>query len=352
MTGARESGALLAQGRRSSLILGPMATLGHEAFRRVVARFGGCDEYFTEMMNAPSLVQSGPFEKYYLLSGPEPEKIVWQLTGKSAEPMARAAAMLGGLDGIGVDVNMGCSAPHIARTGAGIAWMTKPEGETGRMVRAVKSALENAAKDGQAAKRLSVKMRLGDEGFTEEKLFSFCEMLVGEGVQMISLHARTKKEKHRGHSRWEAVERLARRFPHIPVILNGDVKDSASFRAACAAAPSANGVMVATAAAQKPWIFRELSREAGSGAGVPDSAPLEIDAQELALGFIGDLEKYQPPEFWRTRLQRFFAYYCLNFSFAHYFRTQMLNAAGIDDAKNRVKEYFEKCKCDRMVKIL
>ena len=29
-----------------------MATLSHEAFRRIVARFGGCDEYFTEMINA------------------------------------------------------------------------------------------------------------------------------------------------------------------------------------------------------------------------------------------------------------------------------------------------------------
>ena len=152
---------------------------------------------------------------------------------------------------------MGCSAPQIANTGAGIAWMTKPLEETRGMVRAVKTALENVSKDG-CAKRLSVKMRLGDESFTEEKLFSFCQMLLDEGVQMITLHARTKKEKHRGHSRWQEVQNLAERFPSVPVILNGDVKDAASFGEARKAAPSARGVMIATAAAQKPWIFSVL----------------------------------------------------------------------------------------------
>ena len=102
------------------LMLAPMATLSHEAFRRAVARFGGCDEYFTEMINASSLLNMGPWEKFYLMDGPEPEKIVWQLTGNKAEPLAQAAALVAGLEGRGVDLNMGCSAPQIANTGAGI----------------------------------------------------------------------------------------------------------------------------------------------------------------------------------------------------------------------------------------
>ena len=112
------------------LILAPMATLSHEAFRRAVARFGGCDEYFTEMINASSLLNMGPWEHFYLMSGPEPDKIVWQLTGNKAEAMAEAAAFLSQREGIGIDLNMGCSAPQIANTGAGISWMTKPIAET------------------------------------------------------------------------------------------------------------------------------------------------------------------------------------------------------------------------------
>ena len=239
--------------------------------------------------------------------------------------------------------------------------MLKPVEETQAMVRAVKSAIENGAKDGRAAKRLSVKLRLGDEKYTEEKLHSFCAMLIEEGVQLITLHARTQKQKHSRHSDWQAVERLALRFPQIPVILNGDVKDRDSYELAKKAAPHAQGIMIATAAAQKPWVFREI---VGSSPTMTDEADtnctnshelergsLSFDAQELALRFIDDVEKFQPPEFWKTRLQRFFAFYCLNFSFGHYFQTSMINAKDNDDARKKVLEYFEKCPNDRIIQL-
>jgi tRNA-dihydrouridine synthase len=352
------------------LFLAPMDAITHQAFRNLVARFGGCDEYFNEMINASSLLAGGAWEKFYLLEGPEPEKLVWQLTDKNGGKMAQAASFLAERGGIGIDLNMGCSAPQIAKTGAGIAWMLKPIEETQAMVRAVKSALENAAKDGRPAKRLSVKLRLGDEKYTEEKLHSFCSMLIEEGVQLITLHARTQKQKHSRHSDWAAVERLAQAFPQIPVILNGDVKDKNSYELAKKTAPHAQGIMIATAAAQKPWIFREIvgssptmtdeagtnctnSHELGNAGACPaefisaSQSQLSFDAQELALRFIDDVERFQPPEFWKTRLQRFFAFYCLNFSFGHYFQTSMINASDNEDARKRVLEYFEKCPNDR-----
>ncbi len=376
------------------LILAPMATLSHEAFRRAVARFGGCDEYFTEMINASSLLNMGPWEKYYLLAGPEPEKIVWQLTGSKAEPMAEAASIVCERGGLGVDLNMGCSAPQIANTGAGISWMTKPLAETLGMVRGVKSALENAAKDGAKSMRLSVKLRLGDENYTDEGFFAFCDMLVSEGVELLTLHPRTKKEKYRSSPRWQYAEALALRYKdNVPVIVNGDIKDRTSFEAARAACPHAAGVMCARAAAQKPWLFAQLSgavSKTGSGAqqtgtdstesvgtaqaatahadGAQKSAQsgaqsgaLTVDLQETALRFIDDVAECQPPEFYKTRLQRFFAYYCDNVQFAHYFKTQMLNAANSASAANpaesltacrrEVEAYFTKCPDERVKKI-
>ena len=332
------------------LFLAPMDAITHQAFRNLVARFGGCDEYFNEMINASSLLAGGAWEKFYLLDGPEPEKLVWQLTDKNGEKMAQAASLLAERSGIGIDLNMGCSAPQIAKTGAGIAWMLKPIEETAAMVGAVKSALENGTKDGRAAKRLSVKLRLGDEKYTEEKLHSFCAMLIEEGVQMITLHARTQKQKHSRHSDWQAVERLALRFPQIPVILNGDVKDRDSYELAKKAAPHAQGIMIATAAAQKPWIFREIVGSSPTMTGGA-SPTMTFDAQELALTFIDDVERFQPQEFWKTRLQRFFAFYCLNFSFGHYFQTSMINAKDNDDARKKVHEYFEKCPNDRIIQL-
>lgn len=319
--------------------LAPMATLSHEAFRRCVAQFGGCDEYFNEMINASSLVHQGPFEKFYVQHENESEKIVWQITGNNASSMAQAASMLAELPGIGIDINMGCSAPQIVCTGAGIAWMTKPIEQTRLMVRAVKSSVENSAKNGEKAKRLSVKLRLGAEDFTERGFLSFTDMLAEEGVQLLTLHPRTQKEKPaRRLPRYEYAEKLARLQPQIPVYINGGIKDEASLELALKEAPHAKGAMIARAAAQEPWIFAKLKGQLSGK---------NIDMLSVAQGFINDVEKYQPPEFWRTRLQRFFSYFCLNFTFGNYFKTLMLNAKGIDDSRQRLDRFFSECPDER-----
>lgn len=321
------------------LALAPMATLSHEAFRRCVEKFGGCDEYFNEMINASSLIHQGPFEKFYTQHGDEGKKLVWQITGNSAEPMAEAASILAELPGIGIDINMGCSAPQIVCTGAGISWMTKPLEQTRLMVRSVKSALENSAKDGRSAKRLSIKLRLGAEDFTDRGFFEFTNMLIEEGAQLLTLHPRTQKEKlARQLPRYEYAEQLALRHPEIPIYINGEIKDETSLDNALRKAPHASGAMIARAAAQKPWIFAKLK-------GLLNDE--RIDMRSVALDFIADVEKYQPPEFWRTRLQRFFSYFCLNFTFGNYFKNLMLNAADSDDSRRRVDKFFSECPDER-----
>ena len=320
------------------LVCGPMATISHPAFRILVERFGGCDEYFTEMINAGTLLTGGPFEKYYIDPSPVPEKIVWQLTGHDTENMKTAAAKLAQLPGIGIDINMGCSAPDIYRYGAGIAWMLKERDETLEMVRAVRSVVP-------AEKRLSVKLRLGDDDFTDEGFFSFCDMLVGEGVELLTLHPRTKKEKLVRPPRYKYCQQLAMRYKgRVPVYLNGNVKDKASFDFAVAACPDVAGVMISRAAVTKPWIFKLIAQNA-----VVEPVETTINMEELCLSYIDLIEQYQPPEFWKTRLQRFYTYFCQNFQFSHYAQTQFLNAAAKSNEALRaaIKEFFEKCPEER-----
>ena len=318
-----------------------MATISHPAFRILVEHFGGCDEYFTEMINAGSLLNFGPFEKFYIDPVPCPDKIVWQLTGSDAPRMKDAAAQLAELPGLGIDINMGCSAPDIYKTGAGIGWMLKDRAETQEMVRAVRSVVP-------ASKRLSVKLRLGDEDFTEQGFFDFCDMLVGEGVELLTLHPRTKKEKLARPPRYKFCQQLAERYKDkVPVYLNGNVKDKASFDFAMAACPDVAGVMISRAAVQKPWIFQELKDSSDC-----KLADEPINMEELCLEYIDLIEKYQPQEFWKTRLQRFYTYFCMNFAFSHYAQTQFINAAdkGNDELRKTIKEFFEKCPEERIRK--
>lgn len=330
------------------LICGPMATIGHPAFRILLEKFGYCDEYFTEMINAGSLLSKGGFEKFYINPAPNPDKVVWQLTGKNAEKMAESAAMLSELPGIGIDINMGCSAPDVYKYGAGIAWMLKPIEETRDMVRRVRSAVPSS-------KRLSVKLRLGDDNFTDDSFYSFCDMLVSEGVELLTLHPRTKKEKLVRPPRYSYCQKLAERYSKeksshsVPVIVNGNIKDVLSAEFAIKSVPAAKGIMISRAAVQKPWIFYELARELKLSSEIPQS--ITIDMRQIALDYINDVENYQPPEFWKTRLQRFFFYFTANFKFAHYAQTQFLNAQNNEDLRCRINEFFQKCSEEQLKEI-
>ena len=329
-----------------TLVCGPMATLSHQAFRMSVEDFGGCDCYFTEMINAASLLNLGPFEKFYLLSDPVPEKIVWQLTGNSVEPIVKAASIVAQKSGIGVDLNMGCSAPQIYKTGAGISWMLKPLSETANLVSSVKKVLDSYEKESGKHQRLSVKCRLGAEDFTDKSFFDFTDMLVSEGVESITLHPRTIKEKLRGTPRYSYAQELALRYPDLEIFVNGEIKDENSANIAIKKCPNVKGLMIARAAAQKPWIFLQLKKNFSN----EDFSEVSVDRKKVALNFVDYVEKYQPEEFYKTRIQRFFTYYCDNFSFGHYFRTQILNFHSMEETREKINDYFQKVPDDEFLK--
>ena len=318
------------------LILAPMATLTHAALRSTIADFGGCDEYYTEMIQAGTLLTNGPFEKYYLFTNPEPEKIVWQITGGKIPAMVEAAKMLSQMEGIGVDINMGCCAPDIVRAGAGIAWMLKDQQETQQLVEQVGEVVR------QANKRFSVKLRLGDEDFTQEGFFSFVDMLAQRGVQQITLHPRTKKEKYRNPPKLAYVQHLVEYIEEkgydIQVVLNGAVADGASAQKAANLAPGISGIMIGRAAVQKPWVFKEIASFQAKLEGKQEA--FQVDLLKTGCNFVHRLQEFQPPEFYKTRLQRFFAFYSDNVQFAHHLRTRLLNHPTPEGCIQQLEEYF------------
>lgn len=331
------------------LLLAPMATLSHEALRNIIFRYGGCDEYYCEMIHATSLVSGGKFEEYYIRTQPEPDKMVWQLTDYREEALKEASKIVSELGGIGIDINMGCPAPDIYRTGAGCAWMSKPLQEVSSMLSKVKSVLDSST---TSCKRLSCKIRLGEEDFTIEKLFDYCDMLVSEGVTQITLHPRTRKEKYTRKARWEYVNQLCEYLKtkysslNLQIIGNGSIFSVEDAISSIKKAPNIDGIMLGRSAIQKPWLFKQISSALSN-----KEFKTEIDLFELAIDFMKDIENCQPQEFWKTRKQRFFIYFCDNFQFGNYLKSQLINNDGFEVQKNILQEYFEKMPSERFLTI-
>ncbi|GHU08754.1 tRNA-dihydrouridine synthase [Spirochaetia bacterium] len=290
------------------LMLAPMAELSHRALRELIESFGGADLYYTEMIAAGALTSGGQFESFYTDGGPCPERLVYQLCGGNGEQLARGAALLGELPCAGIDINMGCCAPAITRTGAGIRWMASADAACS-MIAAVRKALHRGSNEqGLNGPRLSVKLRIGF-GDDPEYLITFCRRLEAEGVDRITLHPRTAHEKFKRRARWEYVAGLQAALT-IPVTGNGDISGPEDLARRTAECPG--GVMTGRAAIRQPWIFaaaRGLSQT--------------IDLEATGLYFLELLERYQPPEFHISRARRFFNYFCDNLTWAHYVKTKL-----------------------------
>jgi len=334
--------------------LAPMAELSHRTLRELIEGFGGCDEYFTEMISAAALLGGGPFERWYIDGGPRPEKVVFQLVGADIGQISKAAALLDRLECKGIDLNMGCCAPLIRKTGAGITWMASVD-RTGELVREVRKAVK---------RRLSVKIRAGfSDDF--EYLVKFCRRLEEEGVELIILHPRTAKEKLKRRARWNYVGALRQEL-RIPVAGNGDI-DSAENLTARALGPC-DAVMVGRAAVRQPWIFAQARGKTGigdQGSGTRDSINSTLQSLvpiphsllstpqspvpspqslffDTGLRFLELLARWQPPEFHVSRARRFFGFFCDNLTWGNYLKNLLNREETLSGMEKVWREYFEK----------
>jgi tRNA-dihydrouridine synthase len=307
-----------------------MAELSHRPLRELIEGFGGCDEYFTEMISAGAFMAGGPFEEWYADGGPCPEKLVYQIVGHDADQIAAAAALLSNRQCLGIDINMGCSAPAITRTGAGVRWMEDVD-KAGSLVARVRKRVR---------RRLSVKLRTG---FADDVdyLVRFCRRLEGEGVELITLHPRTAREKFRRCARWDYVGRLRNELG-IPVAGNGDIASVGELGRRAAEGEGAP-VMAGRLAVRQPWCFASASAEAsaavGDGAGRTAGRP-GYGIEETGLRFLELLARYQPPEFHLSRARRFFSYFCDNLKWAHYVKTLLNRERDLAGVERVWRGYF------------
>jgi len=301
-----------------SYFLAPMAELSHRVLRELIEDFGGCDCYFSEMISAGALFAGGPFEKWYIDAGPKPEKCVFQLVGADSGQISRAAAYLDRMECAGIDINMGCSAPLIRKTGAGAAWMASID-RAGELICRIRPLIK---------RRLSVKLRLGFKDDLDY-LVRFCRRLETEGVELITLHPRTVTEKFKRLARWEYVGALKRELK-IPVAGNGDIATAQDLIRR--AEGPCDAVMAGRAAVRQPWIFAE-ARNGGKERYIPC-------LEGTGLRFIELLARYQPPEFHISRARRFFSFFCDNLKWGNYLKNQLNREEDLAGIERIWKEYF------------
>ncbi|HUT76731.1 MAG TPA: tRNA-dihydrouridine synthase family protein [Polyangia bacterium] len=238
------------------LFLAPMADLTDPPFRRLVARIGGAGAMVTPMFTPPS-ARAHQSQRVQVDTGvPGAPPLFVQIAPSSPADVDDSLSRLLSLcSPEGIDINMGCAAPRIRRTGAGAALARDPA----RAARIVERARVLAGK-----LPLTVKLRAGDTpvgGLADDsaelaacfdRLADLARRLVDAGADGLVLHPRGSTEGFRRKAAWSLVSSLARSVA-VPVIGSGDI-DTPAVAVSRLVSSGCAGVMLGRAALGDPWL--------------------------------------------------------------------------------------------------
>jgi tRNA-dihydrouridine synthase B len=238
------------------VLLAPMSGVTDAPFRRLTAALGA-GLVVSEMTASDDLVNGRPMSRLRCeATGIGPHVV--QLAGCEARWMAEGARVAEAAGAEIIDINMGCPARHVTGGQSGSALMRDLDHAV-RLIEATISAVKVP---------VTLKMRLGwdDRSLNAPELARRAE---AAGVQLISVHGRTRCQFYNGTADWGAV-RAVRDAIQIPLVVNGDIT---SFEKAVAALEmsGADAVMVGRGAQGQPWLPGQIGRRIETG--VAESAP-------------------------------------------------------------------------------
>jgi tRNA-dihydrouridine synthase B len=109
---------------------------------------------------------------------------------------------------------------------------------------------------------VTLKMRMGwnHDSLNAPELARIAE---GLGVQMITVHGRTRCQMYKGEADWAFVRKV-KEAVSVPVIVNGDVCSIDDARDASNQS-GADGVMIGRGAYGRPWLLAQVMADLGGG---------------------------------------------------------------------------------------
>jgi nifR3 family TIM-barrel protein len=305
------------------LLLAPMAGLTHSALRRIMVGFGGVGLLSTEMLSAKRLPTENPRISPYLIRTEEERPLSYQLLTSTDKEIGRAIDALHALKADAVDLNMGCPSPAVSKFGAGVMLMEQPD-EVRRIVAEARK---------RTALPLSAKIRLGSDA-DGAKLKMFCSMLEGEGIDMLTVHARFKHESFARKPRWACIAEIKECIT-IPVIANGGVF-SVEDAETCLRVSGADGLMLGRGSVIKPWLFTEIARTVFGG----DIKEPVVSLPDVYAAFLEALNANYRPVYRLGRLKEFTHYFARNYKFGHSLASRVQSSSSMDQARERAGTFF------------
>lgn len=255
-----------------TIALAPMAGYTDQSFRRICTACG-MDYSTTEMVSAKALYYKDKKTRRLMAVAKDEAPVSLQLFGDEADIFRAVVEDLGDELKIyrSLDINMGCPAPKIVKTGAGSALLKTPE----KAAAILEACVETSPIP------VSVKIRKGFEEGSEDGM-EIAKIAEAAGVSEITVHGRSREAYYSGSADWDFISRVAEAVK-VPVVGNGDIQRAEDVLNHMD--ESFEGVAIGRGAVGHPFLFREI-RAALRGEAMEAPSQKEIIAvakEHLAL---------------------------------------------------------------------
>ncbi len=262
--------------RDSQVIVAPMAGVTDQPFRNLCRQFGA-QWVVSEMVTSDTKLWNSRKSKSRLSFQSEAEPRWIQIAGSDPQLLAGAARSSVELGAQIIDINMGCPAKKVCNKAAGSALL--------RDEKLVAEILESVVDSVDVPVTLKIRLGWSLDEMNAERIGSIAENC---GVQLLTVHGRTRACKFTGQVDYESIARVKQALS-IPVIANGDITSPQKAKRVLELT-GADGVMVGRAAQGQPWLPGIIACYLESGQLNPEPSREQI--REALLSHVATLSDF------------------------------------------------------------
>ena len=253
---------------KGKAILSPMAGVTDVAFRTLCRRYGASLSC-TEFVSSTALVRGSEKTEEMLATDPIEQPVMVQLFGSSEEDIVKAAQHVQNKFDI-IDLNCGCPAWKVIKTGAGSALLNDPK-KIGSFLKKIVDAVD---------KPVTLKIRAGIDEHSINAV-EVAKEAQKAGAAAIAIHGRTQKQGYSGLASWDVIKQVKQAVT-IPVIGNGDVFSPEDFKEKLEYS-GVDYILIARGAIGNPYIFKQIHDYLETGTYAKETSRVEHFFEYLEL---------------------------------------------------------------------